>query len=197
MSVAPVAPNARNVAAAKPYRGGGIYRAPIGTAVPTDASTALPADYRPLGYVSEDGVQPTRDTSIEKVKAWGGDIVAALLNDESRSFEFTLIEVFREDVQKFVHRDENVTTTAATASAGTQTAVLDRGGKPDECVLVFDMMHGRKRRRLVVPYADPSLTGELPYVDGGLSGYTFTVEAIKDSTGVRVYEYLENDDATG
>ena len=78
------APDARNVAAAKPYAGGGIYWAPVGTALPTDEMTPLPAAYIPLGYVSEDGVQPTRDTNIEKIKAWGGDIVAALLADESR-----------------------------------------------------------------------------------------------------------------
>jgi hypothetical protein len=43
------APSVRNVTAAKPYAGGGVYRAPLGTALPTDASTPLIGDYVPLG----------------------------------------------------------------------------------------------------------------------------------------------------
>ena len=191
------APNARNVAAAKPFAGGGIYWAPLSTALPTDEATALPAAFKPLGFVSEDGVQPTRDTSIEKIKAWGGDIVAALLADESRSFEFTLLEVFYEEVLKFVYGAENVTITAPTASVGTKYAVTDKGGKRGNVLLVFDMRHGSKRRRLVVPIADYNLTGEQPYVDNALTAYTVTVEAIKDSSGVRVYDYGQNDDKTG
>lgn len=191
------APNARNVAAAKPFAGGGIYWAPLSTALPTDEATALPAAFKPLGFVSEDGVQPTRDTSIEKIKAWGGDIVAALLADESRSFEFTLLEVFYEEVLKFVYGAENVTITAPTAAVGTKYAVMDKGGKRDNVLLVFDMRHGSKRRRLVVPIADYNLTGEQPYVDNALTAYTVTVEAIKDSSGVRVYDYGQNDDKTG
>jgi len=188
------APSTRNVAAAKPKVGGGVYRAPLGTVLPTDATAALGAEFEALGYISEAGVTPTRDTSVEKIKAWGGDIVAALLTDESRSFEFTLLEVFSEAVQAFVHGDENVTATAATTTAGTQLAVVDKGGKPVQQVLVFDMRHGDKRRRVIVPVADPTITGEEAWTDGSLSAYTVTVEAIKDDSGARVYEYLENDD---
>lgn len=188
------APNTRNVAAAKPKVGGGVYTAPLGTVLPTDATTALAAGFTPLGYISDAGLTPTRDTTVEKIKAWGGDIVAALLTDESRSFEFTLLEVFSADVQKFVHGEANVTVTAPAAGVGTKLAVLDKGGKPDQQVLVFEMRHGDKSRRVIVPVADPTITGEEPWADGSLSAYTVTVEAIKDTSAVRVYEYFQNDD---
>ena len=61
-------------------------------------------------------------------------------------------------------------------------------------ILVFDMRHGSKRRRLVVPVADYNVTGEEPYVDNALTAYGVTVEAIKDTTGTRVYDYGQNDD---
>lgn len=190
------APYVKNVASQKPYAGGGVYYGPLTSALPTDASTALIAAYKPLGYVSDAGVKPSRDTKIDKKTAWGGDIVAALLTDDSRSFEFTLLEVFSDEVSKWLYGASNVTVTAATTATGTKVAVLDKAYKPDNCVLVFDMKYGAKRRRLVVAVADVSVSGEEPYTDGDLTGYTVTVEALKDGTGVRVYDYLENDDHT-
>jgi hypothetical protein len=173
-----------------------MYYAPLGTALPTDASTALVAAYKPLGYISEDGIRPALDTSVDKIKAFGGDVVAALLTDESRSFEVTLLEVFGSEVNTFLFGSGNVTVTAPTVSVGTKTYVQDKGGKPAQCVIVLDLKHGTKRRRLVVPIADPTVTGEEPYTDGGLMAYTLAIEALKNASGVRVYDYLENDDHT-
>lgn len=193
------APNTKNVAAAKPMNGGGVYYVKGTTALPTDATTPLSAEILAgaLGYISEDGITPSRDTNVEKIKAWGGDVVAALLSDESSSFEFTLLEVFSEAVNKFVYGEANVTVTPATSTAGTKVTVLDKGGKPDQGVLVFDMKYGGKRARVVVPVADPNITGEEPWTDSGLSAYTVEVEALKDSSGVRTYRYFENDNVTG
>src|SRR5699024_65458 len=101
-------PSANNVAAAKPNAAGGIYYGPLGTALPTDASTELDEGFTALGYISEDGITPSRDVSSEQIKAWGGDVVAALVTDDAKSFEFTLLEVFSADVQKFVHGADNV-----------------------------------------------------------------------------------------
>ena|SRR5690348_14157766 len=188
------APNTRNVSAAQPKVGGGVYWAPLGTALPTDSTTALVAAYKPLGYVSDAGITPSRDTSIDKPKAWGGDTVAALQTDESLSYEWTLIEVFSDEVRKFVHGTANVTTTAPAAGQGTKLAILDKGGKPANCVLVFDMKYGSKTRRVVLPVSDNVVSGEAPYSDSDLSAFTITSEALKDSSGVRMYEFNQNDD---
>lgn len=188
-------PSVKNVAAAKPKVGGGISYAPLGTALPTNAATALAVAYKPLGYISEDGLVPNRDTSIEKVKAWGGDVVAALLTDESSSFQFTLLEVFQQDVNNFVYGTANVTFTAAVpGTSPSKLTILDKGGKPAQCVFVFDMFHGAKNMRVVIPVADPTITGESPMVGGALGGYEVTTEALKDSSGNRAYRYYENDD---
>lgn len=188
-------PSTDMVAAAKPYAGGGVYYGASGATLPTDATSALDAGLTPLGYISEDGIQPTRDTSVDKIKAFGGDIVAALLSDESRSFQFTLLEVFSQDVNNFVYGTANVTYVAPGVGTNSTLAITDKGGKPDQCVIVFELKHGAKRRRLVVPVADPTVTGEEPYADGSLSAYQIEVEAIKDTSGVRVYDYMEGDDA--
>lgn len=45
-------PNTANVTTGKPKVAGAVYRAPSGTALPTDASTALAAAYLDMGYIS-------------------------------------------------------------------------------------------------------------------------------------------------
>ncbi len=182
-----------SVAAAKPKVGGGIYRAPLGTALPTDATTALAADYKALGPISNDGIKPSRDTSVEKVKEWDGTTLAQLLTDESRSFEIKFYGIFDEDVQKFLYGEANVTVTAAVpGTSGKKIDVLDKGGKPDQCVLVIEMQFNGKKMRKVVPVADSVITDEEPYQGGALMGYTATVEALKDASSNRVYEYNED-----
>ena len=174
--------------------GGAIYRAPLGTALPTDATTVLAAAYKRLGPVSQDGVSPERDTNVEKVKEWNGTTLAQLLTDESRAFTGVLYGVYDEDVLKFVYGEANVTVVAANTTTGTKVTVLDKGGKPDPCVIVLDLWYGAKKLRKVIAYADPVVTGEEPYQKGALTGYQVSIEAITDSAGVRVYEYGENDD---
>ena len=180
-----------SVAASKPKVGGGMYYALAGTALPVDESTALAAAYKALGPISEDGVQPSRDTSIEKIKEWDGSTLASLLTDESRSFEVVLYGVHDSEVNTFLF-GSNATITVATTGAGKKIAVLDKGGKPAACVLVFDMRHGDKIHRAVVPNADVVITGEAPWQGSSLKAYTLTIEALKDASGVRVYEYFDD-----
>lgn len=183
------------VAAAKPYAGGGVYFGTLTTALPVDATSALNVGHKALGYVSEDGIQPARDTSIERIAAFGGDVVAALLSGDERRFQFTLLEVFSKEVNEFVYGTANVTWTAAVVGTGSKVAVQDKAYKPDQCVIIFELKHGGKRRRIVVPVADPVVVGEEPYADGNLSAYTIEVTCLKNSAGVRVFDYMQNDDA--
>lgn len=183
--------NGARVAAAKPKVGGGMYWAPPGTALPTDATTALAAAYKCLGPISEDGVQPSRDTSIEKVKEWDGTTLATLLTDESRTFEILLYGVHDQDTLNFLFKAANVVVTPPATGVGTKLAITDKGGKPDKGVLVLEMVHEGVKQRKVVPIADPTITGEEPYAATGLRGYTVEVEALKDDSGSFCYEYAE------
>ena len=100
--------NAQNVTAGKPNVSGAIYRAPLGTSLPTTATETLDAAFEGLGYISEDGVVNTNSPTSENIKAWGGDIVLTTLTEKTDTFKFTLIEAKNVKVLKAVYGDANV-----------------------------------------------------------------------------------------
>ena len=100
---------ATNVSTGKPKVGGAIYRAPLGTALPTDAKTALTEAYKNLGYASDAGVVNSNSPQSGNIKAWGGDNVLTYQNEKTDTFAFTLIEALNSDVLKAVYLDDNVT----------------------------------------------------------------------------------------
>lgn len=185
-----------DVAAATPLATGGISYAPKGTALPTSATSALDAAFKKLGLSGEGGLTPaTEGASKTELRDWSGDVVARVTESQSIGrWTFDLISIFDADVEQFIHGEDNVTVTAATTSAGTKLAIQETGEEIENCVLVFDMKYEGKRMRIVLPDADPEVTGELAFARASLSGYSISATALKDSAGKRAYRYYENDD---
>lgn len=173
-----------NVSAGKPNASGSIYRAPAGTTLPTDASTALASAFVCLGYASDDGLKNEFSTEDE-VKAWGGDVVLSTKEDK---FTFTLIEVLSPEVLKVAYGDTNVTGTSL--ASGVSVAVNDtqQGGS----VYVFEMLLGKDTlKRIVVPKGIVSEIGEIEYKDDEPVGYEITITCGADESGNTHYEYLK------
>lgn len=173
-------PTKNNVSVGKPMATGGVFRAPAGTTVPTDATTPLGEEFANLGYVSEDGVTNAVETDSEDVTAWGGDTVLTVQTSRSETFTFTLIESLNEDVLKAVFGDVNVT-------GGT---VKHNSLERAEAVWVFEiLLTGNHIRRIVVPAGKVTEVGETKYVDGEPLGYEVTLAALPDDSGNTAYEY--------
>ena len=176
--------NKENVSLGKPKIGGSVYRAPIGTTLPTSADATLDAGFLPMGYVSEDGVVNSNSPSAETIKEWGGDIVKVLYTERPDEFKFTMIESKRVDVKKAVYGQNNVT---GTLSSGITTSV--KIDAPESGSWVIDMVEGNTLKRIVIPDAAVTELEDINYKDDEVIGYGVTLTAVTDSTGVSHYEY--------
>ena len=81
-----------NVTAGKPKIGGAVFRAALGSTLPTDATTALDAAFKSLGYCSEDGVTNSNSPDSTDIKAWGGDTVLNIQEskDDEADIQFVI-----------------------------------------------------------------------------------------------------------
>lgn len=181
-----MANNTNYVSAGKPKVGGAVYRAPLGTALPTDASTELASDYKSLGYISEDGLKNENAPDNEDIKAWGGNIVLSVQTEKIDTFEMTFIESLNIEVLKMIYGDSNVTESNGTIK------VAATADEAEEAVYVVDMiMRGGALKRIVIPQGKISDLGEIEYKDDDAVGYDTTITAMPDDNGTTHYEYIK------
>ena len=176
-----------NVTAAKPKVGGAMYVAPAGTALPTDATTALAEAFKSLGYISEDGLTNSNSPESEEIKAWGGDIVLTPITGRPDTYSVKLIESLNVYLLRMAYGDGNVTGTLETG-----IAVKANATDLEEHPVVVDMiLRNGVLKRICIPSAKVSEIGEISYTDADASGYELTLSCQPDADGNTHYEYIK------
>lgn len=183
-----------NVTAGKPKVAGAVFRAPLGTTLPTDATTNLASAFVAMGYCSEDGVTNSNSPDSSDIKAWGGDTVLNIQESKDDTFQFTLLEVLNPDVLKAVYGDDNVTGTL-TGTSG--IAVTANSKEVGGAVWAIDMvMREDAVKRIIIPNGKVSEIGDIVYSDSEAVGYEITITAMPDTAGNTHYEYIKRAAAT-
>lgn len=186
-----MANDSSKVTVGKPKTSGAIYRAPVGTTLPTNAESELATAFVALGYVSEDGVTNSRSIDSEAIKAWGGDNVFTVQSGRDDTFEFSLIEAMNVNAMKVYNGDNNVTgnltdgisITANNGELGSHSYVIDQ------------ILRGGRLKRIVIPDGQVSDVEDITYKDDELIAYGVTITANQDDAGNTHYEYFAGEGA--
>lgn len=178
--------NVNEISTGKPKIGGAIFTAPVGTALPTDATTELNTAFKGLGYVSDDGLENDNAPDTDTISAWGGEKVLTITKSKDDTFKFTLIQTLNVEVAKVAYGSNNVSgdlTTGITIKANSNSA--------ESRSYVIDMvLNNDCMKRIVIPDATVSDLGTITYKDDEAIGYEITLSCTPDSAGNTHYEYI-------
>lgn len=178
--------NVANVSSAKGVKGGYIFTAPAGTALPTDYKTALSEAWKCLGYISEDGYVETLDTDSEDIKDMNGDLMASPQTSRVESAQLTLAEI-KAATLKVMYGSDNVKDEEGMIT-------VKHNGNSDEtwpAVLELVLKDGRRWRK-VVPNAQSSELDDLTLAVGELAARALTVKYLTDDAGNTCYDYIQS-----
>lgn len=83
----------RYVSTVRGLEGGYLFRAPVGTALPKDITTALTDDWKCLGYVGEDGWTESVDMSSETLKDMNAEVVDTYFSEITETIAVPLMDM--------------------------------------------------------------------------------------------------------
>lgn len=177
--------NAAEVTVGSAKATGAIFVAPQATALPTDASATLPAAWTLLGFTSEAGVTITESRSTQPIRAWEGKIeVYNVVTEYTESVSFTPIQC-NEDVAKLTWGEGNVVVgTGGKLTAKHTAATLE----PVAVVIETAPREGIVKRYCCK--AQLTSRGDLVMDGSNPDGRQLTFNAIGDTNGVTMYEYM-------
>ena len=184
-----------NITIGLPKAGGAIYVAPIGSTLPSDATTSLSASYVNLGYVTEDGVTMTTSEESDTIKAWGPEIVMVNQTDFTETATYNLLETIRPAVLQYIRGNGNVDI-AADGSIKSGTT----GEQLPHCIVVVETIQNNgsvnpRYHRIV--YGDCQISdrsGDQSYNNSDPVTFPVTITAFKFASQAIAGKQVYHDD---
>lgn len=175
-----------NVSAGKGVKGGYIFSAPVGTALPTDIKSKLDPAFKCLGFISEDGYVETIDEDSDDLVDMNGDIMDSTSGNRVESAQFTLAEI-KADALKRQYGERNVTDENGVIS------VKHNSDSHDSFSYVLELVLKNGRRwRKVVPAGKSSELDDLTIASSELCQRALTMKYLTDDAGNTCYDYYES-----
>lgn len=176
--------NQANVSSAKGVKGGYIFSAPVGTALPTDLKTALNTTFKCLGFISEDGYVETVDEDSDDIVDMNGDVMESTNSGRVESAQVTLAEIKVETLKR-QYGGENVT------DANGVITVKHNSDSHDTFSYVLELVLKNGRRwRKVVPRGKSSELDDLTIASSELCQRALTIKYLADEHGNTCYDYF-------
>lgn len=196
-----MAVNVQNAFIGRPPSDGGVYfNAPVGTALPADASEDLDALFRDHGAVGPEGIAVNQSRTTQDIKMFGGDTFIDVQTEYTETLTLTLLEDDNEAVLKTAFGDANVEVTPATSSAGTTKVIYHTSDPLPILSHVVDSVSGSKLKRYVVEQGRVSEVSEVKDVHDNVTSRTLTIKTFKPTSlalkGGNVVEYRDDGQPT-
>jgi hypothetical protein len=155
-----------------------LYVAPVGTAMPTDVSTALPAAWIDVGYIGEDSASINPSVDTEEIRA-AQSLYAVRRVVTGRAFTLSLTLLQRNaETLKMGFGGGTVETTG-----GVSTYTPPSAGELYERAFVFEVEDGEDKARFCLYKGMPSLSGEISFARAD-TGYELEIQSLPTEGGL-------------
>lgn len=145
-----------------------VYLAPKGTTLPLDLAAPAVA-FQDLGWLSEDGVDITRESSSTDFTAWqGGTIVRSKVSGVKDTVKVVCLEETAISLGLLYPGSTAVTTTGVTKIS------VPGGSASNEKALVVDFIDDEVTKRYSIPRAEVTGTGTVSHKNTDMTMYEFT-----------------------
>lgn len=194
MTAGVASPTALNVLAGIAGSGGTpslAWFAPIGSTLPTDATTALDVAFLTAGYVAESGLTLSTATNTQDINAYGVNVpVRTLVTSEKKTGKIAFLET--NVITQAVYRRLPLSGTGSPTLTGATGALAFTEGpaRVQGYAAVFTATDGTNIIRKVCPNIQITDKDDEQIAQSAAIQYGVTFTAYPDNTGVAVYSYL-------
>lgn len=175
-----------NVSSTKGVQGGYIFSAPVGTALPTDYSSALDSEFKVLGFISEDGYTETLETDSEDIVDMNGDLMDSPTTSRVESGQVTLAEIKAETL-RVQYGEDNVID-----ENGMITVLHNSNSDVTRSYVLELLLKNGRRWRKVIPMGQSSELDDLTIALSELCARALTIKYLTDEDGNTCYDYIES-----
>ena len=185
-----MANSAKNVTTGKPMVTGGVWFAPLGTTLPTDATTARGSDFVCVGYISDDGVTNSNSFSSDTIRAWGGDPVQYTQSEYTDDWKFTMIESTNVNVLKATFGEDNV---SVDTEKKLVTVKANSKATEEHAWVIERIRSNGNKVRTVIPDGTLTSREDVTFNDSDPVGYGVTISGKADDSGNTHYDYIQTE----
>jgi hypothetical protein len=166
---------------------GAIYRAPIGTTVPTTPTASLDFNWEELGFIGDGGLTEAPNDTTKEIKAWqNGTTVRRRF---TYNWSFTAIEQNGVVLETY-HKGSTM------ASAGGVQTLEVLAPNTQRWMFLFDVVDGDKHERIVLQEAEVTERGQVVYKNDEPIGFPLTITSypVENAEGEPVVAIKMSDD---
>ena len=162
---------------------GAVYYAVSGTALPTNATTALNAAFyaNDVGYISEDGITMAISEDITDIVAWqDGAVVRKVQTGHDVTFQFSMLETASDPLNVYF------------GNFSSNTVEVDGSTMPRQSY-VIQVDDGGNDIRIVIPDGQVTERGDIVFANAEAISYDVTITAFPDGSNNKAYIYFASE----